>query len=183
MGLFARTKSMALISVLVAVVSVALFGFLVDRIFRLNRAAAQLATDIQTESERDEQLRSLGKLLEQLESEETALDIRFVDTEGIVPFIESVERMGVDAGIAVEVASVSIDPDTDTNRPHEWLKISLWAQGSWSKLFHFLMLLETVPYAVKLDQVGLTWEESDAVSSGGQWEGTFIIRAAKLKQP
>lgn len=181
MGLFARTKSIALVSLLVALACAAALGFLLDRIFRINKVTAELSVSIEKENQRDGQLRALQSLLAELETEQTAIDGKFVSPEGVVPFIELLEDAGRDAGVVVEIASVGIQPDTAANRPYEWLRVALRAEGSWAKLFHYIVLLETIPQAVKLDQVGLT--QGVAQKGSPVWEGTFVIRAAKLKGP
>ena len=179
MGLFARTKSIVAVSLLVALVCAAVFGFLLERILRINRAAAELAASIEKEDQRDKQLNALQNLLAELETEQAALDSKFVSQEGVVSFIELLEESGRDAGVSVEIASVGIQPDTTTNRSYEWLRVALRTEGSWAQLFHYIVLLETIPHAMKLDQVGLSEKVTDKGIS--VWEGTFVVRAAKLK--
>lgn len=178
MGLFARTKSILTVSFLAALLSLAAFGFLMQRIVSVNQATAQLAENIAVEEKRDQQLRALQDLLEELGSEEVALNERFLGPEGLVPFIELIELVGKEAGVVVEVVSVGIQPDAEKVASHEWLKIALRTEGSWAKVFHFVMMLESIPYAIKFDQVGLSLREDDKAAF---WEATFIIRAAKLK--
>lgn len=178
MGLSARTKSIAIVSVVTACISVAALGFLVDRIFRVNRAIGELSQSIEAESQRDSQLRSLQTLLQDLGAEEAALNRRFIDPEGVVTFIELLEDLAVDAQGTVEVVSVGIEPEEDAS-PHEWLRMALRFDGTWQELFHFVVLLESAPYAVKLDQVSLSQSEDE--ETAGVWEGAFVIRAAKLK--
>ena len=183
MGLFARTKSIALVSVLIAGFLLVAYGFLTQYIVKLNTSAAELTATIQTEVERDRQLRSLERLLGELKSEESGLDNRFIKPEGEVVFLELLEQIARDAKVGLEVASVSLQLDPEENRPFEWIKLAFRADGSWNQLFHFLMLLETAPYVIKLDQVGLAYEAKDAAKpgAGGMWRGQFIIRVAKFK--
>lgn len=178
MGLLRRTKSLALVSLLVGLVSLVALGFLFERILRVNTAVAGLRQSIKEEGRRDIQLRAQQSLLKELSSDESALDSRFLDENGVVPFIELLEAIGKDAGVTIEIDSVGIEPDSTSVQSHEWLRVALKAEGSWAKLFHFIVLLETIPQALRLDQVSLSEFAEEELAL---WQGTFIFRAAKRK--
>jgi hypothetical protein len=177
MGLFARTKSMVAVAFLSALASVGAYGALLYYTNYLRGSTSELSASIEVELKKDEQLRLTSELLEDLSEEEAAITSRFVPADDVVPFIELIEASGRDAGVALEVVSVSIAPEKEPS--HEWLAIALKADGSWQGLAHFLMLLETMPYVVKLDSVGLRYEGKEGEL--GNWSSTFSLRAAKLK--
>jgi len=179
MGLFARTKSILTISLVAALCSLSVFGFLAYRIVGINKATAELSENMAKEEKRNQQLRTLQDLLEELGAEEAALDGRFLSSEGLVPFIELVEDVGRDAGVTVEVVSVGIQPESEAGASHEWLKVALKAEGSWAEVFHFVRMLETMPYAIKLDQAGISREQTE--KGPASWQGAIVLRAAKLK--
>lgn len=178
MGLFARTKSLALISLLCTVGALGAYIFFAYYTLRTHHANAELAVAVVAEMQKERGLRATDKLLQELAEEEEAISSRFVPADDIVSFIELLETSGKDAGVSLEVASVGIAPEKDA--AHEWLTISLKARGAWEKLFHFLVLLETMPFVIELEQAGLKYELEDQAQKG-TWEGVFMIRAAKLK--
>ncbi len=181
MGLFSRTKSMVGVALLVAVFVTGVFPFLLERVLRLNRSSAELLTAIEEAGERDKSLRAIQGLLTELQTEEDALNGRFVGQDGVVSFIELLERSARDAKVSMEVVSVAIEPSDEQNISYEWLELALSAGGSWQELFHLLVLFESLPFAVKVEQVAFTYRERPEVAEEAPWEGKFVVTAAKLK--
>lgn len=179
MGLFARTRSMVFIATLCAVGAAGAYGFLVFYIVHTHAASSELSVAVEVERNKEQGVRATGRLLQELAEEESAISRHFVGAEDIVSFIEEIEGAGRDAGIALEVASVNLAPDLDDS--HEWLTLALKVEGSWEKLFHFTVLLETMPVVIELDQVSFKFIPDESDSKTGTWEGLFNIRAAKLK--
>jgi hypothetical protein len=177
MGLFVRTKSIVIVALLCTFMSGGAYGALLYYTYHLKSARGEIAISIEAEHKKDEALRLTSRLLEDLAEEETAITSRFVAADDVVPFIELIEASGKDAGVALEVVSVSIATEKEIS--HEWLAIALKADGAWQGLVHLIMLLETMPYVVNLDSLSLRYEEKEG--EVGNWSGTFSIRAAKLK--
>ncbi|PIT91056.1 hypothetical protein COU17_02390 [Candidatus Kaiserbacteria bacterium CG10_big_fil_rev_8_21_14_0_10_49_17] len=172
---------------LIAVVtlfSVAILGcggaywYIFSKIRTVNVESAAVALELDLEVKRDAFLRSVKKMLQDLSSQKSEVSSHFVQRNGVVDFIKEVEALGKFSGTVVNVNSVTVQKNDNTNATEEELLVSFRAAGSWGNTYKLLSLVETMPYALTLDRAHL--EKTDEAEDG-PWLLNVTMRVAKIK--
>jgi len=78
-------------------------------------------------------------------------------------FLEKIESLAGPAGVSVRILSFEKKGDK--------LHLSIESQGTFATNYHFLSLLETIPYQVKISKSLFTREET----SDGNWKGRYEL--------
>ncbi len=120
------------------------------------------------------------QLFESTASERTELAQYLIPAADPTPFLGLLESLGKDAHIDVEVHS--LEPDNaaspsgsaaKTQPAIPSVRVTLVVSGLWPDLYHFLALLEQLPYAVTVDHVAL---DIDETAAAGVWSGQIHLR-------
>lgn len=95
---------------------------------------------------------------EKLKTDAQKIEPVFLKEENIVGFIENLENLGKDAGVSVELSAVRMD-EKNSKAPH----FDLILKGSFNALFHYIVLLENLPYQIIFEKLNMssgdkTWE-------------------------
>ena len=77
-----------------------------------------------------------------------------VSQEKIVDFITSVEKLGDDAGVQLELSSITNEPFA-AGKTTGYIKGRVDARGSWTNIMKALILIEHLPHSVSLSNVRL----------------------------
>ena len=107
------------------------------------------------------------------------LDSYFLDETALVEFLESIEALGARTGTVVEVVSVNerelpMGEEIDgVQKTIPAITLAITAEGSWTQLFSFLVLLESVPMVHRVDHASL--DVSAADTNPITWEGSFTL--------
>lgn len=163
-----------------------LFSYIKKTDETVSSRLAQIESGVKTE----EVLRSLKVLMDDTKKERDQIALIFVQPNGTVDFIETVESMGRIAGIKLEVESVGVNALKEKmSSSTELFRISLKTQGSWENTMHLLSLLESMPHKILFENVrlGKVFGGSDPEDTKGQttsyWSGNFSFSALKIKNP
>lgn len=134
----------------------------------VRNVAAQLVED----TNRDQNVKTLRRLVVSTAEERAQLDRYFVAGEDVVGFIEYIESLGRHSGAILELSSVDV-----MNTKKKTLAVSFKATGSFENITYLLALMETLPMSVEIEKVSLRKNEktSDEKMETG-WEGNFSIR-------
>ena len=114
-------------------------------------------------SDRGEEERGIAITLREASDRIKLLDSFFIKEGSDIIFIEQVENLAKIAGVLLEINSVS--PDTGA------LRMSLKAEGTFSSLYHFLLMIEALPYQIQISDVEVLGGKED-----GKWESLFNIK-------
>ena len=90
----------------------------------------------------------------------------FVDSNGLVRFIEDAEQVGKNSGVDVNVESAS----PVINQKDLGPSFHLQASGGFGQVFRYSILLENLPYELAFEKINIS--KSDI----GSWRGDYIIR-------
>lgn len=102
----------------------------------------------------------------------------FVGGDEVVDFLESLEALGRNAGLELEVSSVGLaEEDEGGNRPYDILSVDITSEGSWAQNFRYLSVLENLPLKFQITRAVI--EKRD--DRGSLWRGSFALGAVKLK--
>lgn len=120
---------------------------------------------------------------------EMARDINayFVSKDGVVNFIEDVEKEARTYQLEVFVRSVDVTKNSDDpNDNKEVMKLKLEMRGSWGNTLRFISYLERIPYKVTLENIEMTKisELSEDFESGAnlpRWRTRLEMSVLKFK--
>lgn len=117
---------------------------------RLEDMVRVQASDLAFEVNREASLKDLGGFLEDVEEDAATVASFFVAPEAAVTVIERVESLGDVAGAPVEISGVHII-DEDEQTGEGTMVMDIKAEGSWSKMMMLARLLDTFPFASRID--------------------------------
>lgn len=103
----------------------------------------------------------------------------FVSIEDPTPFLELIESVAKDAGVSLEVKSLSTDaqPQEAISDFHKEISVILLVDGSWDRIFHLISLLENMPYVATIADSTFS---IDKASSYGGWKGQIELQCSAM---
>jgi hypothetical protein len=166
-----RHYSHALIALAVFVIAVSLYGVWYAYVGKESAAAVSLASDIETKKQSRERVQEAKLQLEQALSDQQSISGYFVDTDDVVPFLESLQNTGKRLGTTVVVESVSAQPA----KPHSVLQLALHITGTFDSVERTLGAIEYQPYDTVVSSVTL---DTAGPSAGAvpQWTAAVTLR-------
>lgn len=103
----------------------------------------------QTEQNRRLEIKSLERVVKNLEDERIALSEHFVSAENPVEFFNSLEGLASSVGATAKVVSVNTDKENKS------FGLNLEASGSFDSVYRFITLLENSSYKMKIKSIDL----------------------------
>jgi len=143
------------------------YGFFFYHINQKNVRAAALGEEIALASETENLARSLTSLLSGTEAARTEFSRYFITHDSIVVFIERVERLGKNSGVAVSFSSVEEGKGRFT--------AYLTMEGGFANVYRFLELLEAMPYELEVARFTISVPPLPLQKEGALWEGEATI--------
>lgn len=92
---------------------------------------------------------TLARTVKDTKEERDRLGFYFITKETTQDFIEELESMATVAGVSLTLNSLAINKD-GKQPPSSYLKFNIRADGSFRNVYHFLALLESLPYKIKI---------------------------------
>ncbi len=105
---------------------------------------------------------ALTKALATSEGDRTRLEAHFVRKDGVVDFINGLEKLGTDSNVMANISSLG---ESWQDASGGTLSLSLHVVGSFADVYRYLALLEEVPQKLQLDDIGLTSGEGGGAPS------------------
>jgi tetrahydromethanopterin S-methyltransferase subunit B len=96
---------------------------------------------------------SLKKSIAEVAEEKQKVDSIFLDKQSVIKLIKELESIANKTGASIDIGSINM--------------FSL--KGRFSQLFHCLVLLENIPYAISIDKMDFQKQEKD------MWQANFEI--------
>ncbi len=152
---------------LVMLVCVALYASGMWYIHHLKTLVGEKASQLATETTRETSLRHAGGFLSEIGSETAALDSFFVTPEDKVTAIEEAEGLGTSLGVPVKISNARI---VGADEAGEGIMLfDLSAEGSWATVTDLAALLDTFPYASKIDEMTLDKIAAASEETPSKW--------------
>jgi hypothetical protein len=148
-------------------------------------------------------LNSLRAVFSATTNEREKINSYFIQSDGAVDFLTTIENLATFAGLSNETQSVTTEEDSPTSNTREWLHITFKTKGTWQNTYYFISLLESLPYNLvihkidliatggtgTLDLSGPTLNLSNSSSTtptppkikSSLWEGTYDFSVKKFK--
>ena len=118
-----------------------LFGLILKKKDMITGSISKL----DTEQLKEAQLQNLKESFRKTEPERQELLSHFINSEGIVDFIENIEKTGRQAQVGLQFKFVNLREDG--------LAMEFEALGSFNELFYFLNLLEQMPFRLQFEKI------------------------------
>lgn len=143
-------KHLITISVLslLALGSLALWVFIGVKAHSLKDEAVSIESDMATKTSESAYLNSVRNVLKSSKSDLAAINSRFIDKDGVPSFIDLLERKAKTAGVQADFGSIVITP---ADAGGGTLKLSMTGSGTWSNIIQFISVLESLPYASRIE--------------------------------
>lgn len=174
-----RAKSLRLfiLFTLYFVLALGAYIFFYLHINNTAKAAAETRSEIERLGTQNNQMQNLRASVRDTEAGRAQINNFFVDSGSIIEFLETVESLGDIAQVEIDVRSIN---ETETRVENiKNLSLSIDFSGVWSETHHFLVLLESIPIIMTVDQLTLRELPSD---DGSSWRGSVNIRTLQLKK-
>jgi len=124
-----------------------------DNFDTINEIRSKIAVD----DKKIEESSSLKKIMTEATGEKQKIDSIFLDKQSIIKLIEELESIANKTGISIDIGSINM--------------FSL--KGKFSQLFHYLVLLENISYAISIDKIDFQKQEKSSPAS--EWQANFEI--------
>jgi len=179
-----KTKILISFLVIVVFVTMVTFVFMVRVINSNNGISSEKMMEIKGEKEKAETYLLLKKDLKESGQNISELDKYIIQSNGVVEFMDYLEKMALNNGLKYEVKSASFEPIIGGNFTNtELIRIELSVIGEWKNTEYFLGLLENYPLKLTLNRVSLN-RFSDYVIKGKkvpQWLENIDFTVVKNK--
>lgn len=136
--------------------------------------AAELEAQIERTMEETRQVGQVKGALALLAEDERAIQSYFVNTEDIVPFLESLESAGKGLGATVAVVSVADKPSGDGR-----IALSLRITGSFEAVMRTLGVIEYGPHDLRVSNLALDTDPAAA----GSWTAAVTLSVGTRESP
>jgi hypothetical protein len=183
-----------------AILNIIIFGLFFYLFISIRQSDEDVSTklvQIKRWIDRDERLQSVKNLMSETKDQREKIAKIFVQADGSVDFIETVESLGKAAGVKVEIGSVGIDASRNKiGSSTESFRFSVKTEGGWANVIHLLGLLESMPFKVSFDNVALSKisiseepslvKNKDKPQDASNWSGNFdfsVLKVKSLPQP
>ncbi len=154
--------------------SVAGYVFMISKIDGAVQAIATANEQVQSLTARETFARSAGTFLSDTAAARAEIATFVANDAAVAGIIQSLEDEGKRGKVAVSVGSVTVVPDGW--KQHELLRVELSAHGQFAALGNFATVLESLPFASRLETA--SFEVSDK-----SWFSSFVLVFPKGKTP
>lgn len=176
---FSKTINSAAIFILILVFVIVAYTLLFGEIGATNRAISIKEDSITQASEQELRLDDLLISVEETQEKRDALQKRILTDSGIVAFLEGIESLEAQTGAVVEVRSIEKEVNENLAFVEE-LSLDIDVEGSWESVYHTFLLLETLPYKVRITRLQFN-KSLEAEASAYEWQGDFRLLITKTK--
>ena len=114
-------------------------------------AINEIRSKIAIDDKKIEESRSLKKSIAEVAEEKQKIDSILLDKQSIIKLIEELESIANKTGTSIDIGGINM--------------FSL--KGKFSQLFHYLVLLENIPYSISIDKMNFQKQEKD------MWRANF----------
>lgn len=140
----------------------------------------KIRAEIEAEDTREAKLRILGKDIAETEEERALIKNAFIPPLGEVVFVEKIETLAKSLGADLSINSLEIKESGVEGV--EKLSIKMKAEGSWSEVYKFLVLLQNMPESTVFSRYALSAEDSTVdKNKKNMWTLSADLDVLKLK--
>ena len=179
------TKILLFISTMIFLFFCSAFVLLYREINNNNQKIQQEDMNLQIEAHRRDSVASLNQTLQQIAPERALLENHFVKSSNVVPFLNALEQLALQAGVLIKINSINTNTEAKTKTDNSELTVDLKSSGSFEAIYKFLTLLENFPY--ELDFISMDLRKNLFGAPGenikdSNWEAILKIQLLSFIQ-
>ncbi|MCC6290630.1 hypothetical protein IT398_00980 [Candidatus Nomurabacteria bacterium] len=160
-------NSLLIINLVVILTIAASFFFGKQEFNKLKQSYAELNENNLSLASQEQSTR----LLEKTAADRKIISLAIITAEDLPDFIEQLENLATETGAEINLARVD---DANENNPNINLDFDL--NGSYQSLAHFTLLLESLPFQIRIDQIAFNRNSvTENKKSLPTWRAHFTI--------
>lgn len=171
-------KSFLIIPVALFIFLAVSFCFIFKEIKQNKEIAKQAKISFEEEILRRQETKDFNNFFKSIEEEKKLFETHFVQSSGIVPFLNTIEKMAESVDTKAEVSFLEVAKD------NTGLILEMKNAGSFLGVYKFLMLLENSSYELEFLSVemhpvldgGFEESENKIPANSNNWEAVFKIK-------
>jgi len=168
-----KTKNLFIILLIAATVVI---GSLIFWFQLINQNAEKLIEErdmYQQELANTKSLSEIQAKLEKAKESRSFFDSLYVDGENALGFITFLESLANDSGVDLNIQSLnSSTENSEQSIDHEIISMSLNFRGEWTEVNNFILMIENLPYHVKVGNLKLT-SVQNSESENSDWSASM----------
>jgi len=160
----------------------ALFGgyiYFLNLISSTNNALAQIEHELERELNKENTLRNLDFLMKETEEKRRILDSYSIDKDGVVGFINDLERYARETENESEITLVELKDLDPKHSMFELLRLTIVVRGSWNSVTNFIDEIHHLPLSIETTSFSIDRKKVGEVFDG--WEGIVSLEILKKK--
>ena len=162
-----NSKILLVISVIMALVLLALFASSIWIIREKNQESSELLYEVDRRAEVETLVQEVDRAELDASNELATLENLSLSSTKLVPLIDSIEGVGQSLGLDVKIESVDRVEDKQSGGPAVF-RIITGATGSWRANYSYLHALESLPTRTMVESVSLSLSEDG-------WQSRIIL--------
>ena len=135
--------------VLITVVAFCSYGYFFIILSQTRQSVGELTNNISVLESEQSETDQIQKQLSDVDARHTVLASYFVDVNDPVPFEEAIEGYGKQTNVQVSFQGLQVNTAPNS------LVTSFSTQGTFANTYRFLALVESAPYELSIDTIGL----------------------------
>jgi len=167
-------KAPLFFSIIFFLLSCLVFILLYKNIQNNNQIFEEAERQWQIETSKQDETKSLDRLLKMVERERALLNTHFIQSSDVVPFLDTVEKLASQVNAKAKITLVDISPEGLS------LSVEIKATGIFESLYKFLTLLENSPYQLEFTLMDMRKVDKETVSSENiqreEWSVVFRLK-------
>jgi len=165
-----QSNTSTALTILIALfaIVVGIYGFLIYKINHISENIGFLAQQIEIQSIREDRLKELSIILTQTREERGQFTSYLLHENDIVTFIKNIETLGEHTNVDVEFKTINVTQIGQKDA----LGLYIVAKGTFSNVFYFLSLFESLPYVFSFDRIFIqtTSKSGVPIDKEAQWD-------------
>jgi len=183
---WSRTKKLLILGVFLTIAALAIYYVTFSSIKSKNENISAILNDLALETKKETLLKSIKSVAIDSAPARKKMESYFIGQDEIVKFLDFLGSLGKMSGAELEINNLGLEERAPTPaEAYQLLKLNIEAKGSFRSVYHFLTLLESVPFQINF--AGVEMRTADTGVNGSKakknsaWKGSFNISVFKLK--
>jgi hypothetical protein len=153
------------------VISIALLGGWIFLAYKSRSYRNELSTieaEARNKSSENSYLISVKSVLRDSKEDIDVINSRFLHKDSLPEYINLLEGKVAEAGIKADFGSINADQKT--------FSVRMTGSGSWEKVIDFIAVIDSLPYASKIDNIGIQMNGGSQDANAAQvWNFTLSL--------
>ena len=167
------TTTTIVLAIILFISSLGAFGFMFFQVNSQGQQLVEQVSTLQAERSQEDSYFRLQKISEDTTEDRETLYGYFLKNESSsIDFLNLVESLAPEAGVALSTENLEIVSDTSTNT--SWVEASFSYTASRERVEAFLEILETLPYVLRIEDYTMSRK------AVGEWQAQVTMRVQVL---